>query len=699
MTRPLSSLANTGPGKPRLVDSSGAEARLGELIGSGGEGQVFHIEGAPGVAAKLYHKPPVEEHAAKLKVMTKVSADDLGAISAWPRGLLFDPSTKQLRGVMMPLVAEARELHELYGTTGRERHFPHAQWGHLILAARNIAAAFDTLHRRGVIVGDVNQGNLLVDREMQVRFIDCDSFQLRGGGRVFRCPVGTPHFTPPELQAVRLSEISRTNDHDNFGLAILIFHLMFVGRHPFAGRFLGEGDLTIERAIAERRFAFSRNTDQTQVEPPPATLRLEDLPPKIGEMFEQAFRQQDDGPPRPAPSAWVAELEKLLRQRKQCQLEEAHAYYGGSLGCPWCRIEDAGGPTFFLNIDIRDGSTEARLAALDKRIDKIDAINFPSLPPRALRIPTLPLMRERDDRPKPTLPDRLAQGLVGAGVLSVAGAFYWPVLAAGAVASAGIGGALLLAKPSSARRQELDDYDARLRERLLALADRSEAVERFYLAQRKDYDGYAAVVSTGLQRYEADTESLQTIMGQLRQEQKDDFLRDFLIRDYRRRIKGLEPAMVSLLESYGVESALEIDKHLLAGIPLIDEELQLQMLAWRQKMEEKFEYKPEPGLNEREMQANRQEATRRFKISQARKVLDGAKRLRAMAHEAKHRIDKQVDGFKHQANDWREMARERQEFQAARTPLERKINASPLIVAAAAAAGPLIGLIGLWMLG
>ena len=72
----------------------------------------------------------------------------------------------------MPRISDARPLHELYGTTNRRRHFPDVAWHHLLLAARNTAAAFHSVHAAGVVIGDVNQGNLLVDKQMCVRLID-----------------------------------------------------------------------------------------------------------------------------------------------------------------------------------------------------------------------------------------------------------------------------------------------------------------------------------------------------------------------------------------------------------------------------------------------------------------------------------------------------------------------------------------------
>jgi DNA-binding helix-hairpin-helix protein with protein kinase domain len=49
-------------------------------------------------------------------------------------------------------------------------------------------------------------------------------------------------FTPPEIQKSRQHfRMERTANHDNFGLAILIFQLLFFGRHPYSGVYSREG--------------------------------------------------------------------------------------------------------------------------------------------------------------------------------------------------------------------------------------------------------------------------------------------------------------------------------------------------------------------------------------------------------------------------------------------------------------------------
>ena len=196
----------------------------------------------------------------------------------------------------------ARQLHELYGTTNRRRHFPEARWHHLVLAARNTAAAFDTLHAAGIVVGDVNQGNLLVDEQMCVRLIDCDSFQISATASTFHLPGRHAALHAAGAAIAKSCATSlRTPDHDRFGLAVLIFHLLFVGRHPFAGRFCGAGDLSIEKAIAERRFAFSKNKAATLVEPPPASLLLDDFPPALASCSSGRSAQPDGRASGPRP--------------------------------------------------------------------------------------------------------------------------------------------------------------------------------------------------------------------------------------------------------------------------------------------------------------------------------------------------------------------------------------------------------------
>jgi DNA-binding helix-hairpin-helix protein with protein kinase domain len=60
-------------------------------------------------------------------------------------------------------------------------------------------------------VSDVNQSNFLVNDQALATLVDTDSFQVRDpdGSKVYRCPVGTPDYTPPEMQGVAFAGVNR----------------------------------------------------------------------------------------------------------------------------------------------------------------------------------------------------------------------------------------------------------------------------------------------------------------------------------------------------------------------------------------------------------------------------------------------------------------------------------------------------------
>ncbi|MGB5064614.1 MAG: hypothetical protein WBQ37_12770, partial [Candidatus Competibacter sp.] len=273
----------------RLYSGAGHPVELSKALGRGGEGTVHDMVGRPGFVAKIYHQTVSADKALKLEGMARQAHPSLLEIAAWPVDVLRAHPTGPVCGFVMPKVSGYQEIHSLYGPAHRKRAFPQADWSFLIHAARNLASAFETIHARGHVIGDVNPGNVVVSAQALVKLIDCDSFQINTGSRLFSCDVGVPQFTAPELQGRPFHGLRRTPDHDAFGLALLCFHLLFMGRHPFAGRYWGKGDMPIERAIKECRFAFGQHAAARSMEPPPHTLPLATLPHPVAHLFERAF--------------------------------------------------------------------------------------------------------------------------------------------------------------------------------------------------------------------------------------------------------------------------------------------------------------------------------------------------------------------------------------------------------------------------
>ncbi len=677
----------------QLIDSLGNAVELGNLIGKGGEGNVFGVMGNSSMVAKIYHNVPLsEEQFCKLDWMVGKRTAALSKIAAWPEAILRDRHGNEPCGLLMPRIDKSRQLHELYGTTNRRLHFPEVRWHHLLLAARNLASAFHTLHEQGIVVGDVNQGNLMVNHNYQVRFIDCDSFQVIDGDRTFYCPVGTPHFTPPELQSRKLAGIVRTTDHDAFGLAVLIFHLVFVGRHPFAGRFRGEGDLLIEEAIAERRFAFSSHKEETMVDPPPYTLQLDDVSRRLGDLFEKAFRANGvSDPHRPTPKNWVQELDELMSSRAACDLDDMHMFYSGLKACPWCRIEEEGGPAFFVGDTTGSLAADGRLEMLDAKVNALRPIEFPDLPPSQLTPPESVAIKDTGERKKIELPDVAVFLQIVALLTCFGGIAYWTPYVIGSLLALGAGGFLLFSKPGKGRRAKLADYDrklAQLRNQMLKMADKTS---KKYQQRNKQFDANMAEVRNTVKRYYSEGDELKELLKQQTGAHKNNYLRGFIIRDHIADIPGITASMVPMLESYGVETALDVHKVGVYGVPRLSPEAAIELLQWRTLIEQQFEFKPEHGVTTQDLEKANHAATQQFKISQARKILIGARHLESLALVCKSALKKSGREFEKYTSKWKEIARERGTYQQSRFKLERLMNSSPNVIITVSMAIPVIG--------
>ena len=206
--------------------------------------------------------------------------------------------------------------------------FPEADFLFLTHVCTNVARAFAVVHRSGHVIGDVNHGNLLVGPNGTVTLIDCDSFQFRNGSKTYTCDVGTDLFTPPELHNRSLKAGERTSNHDSFGLAVLLFHLLFMGRHPFAGRTLGR------ETCPSRRPSRSTGSPMAQIavlQPhgtAPGTVPLETMGTTISEYFVRAVLAAGSRVGGPMPGPGLPHWRPLKAGLQTCSLEPRHQYPG-----------------------------------------------------------------------------------------------------------------------------------------------------------------------------------------------------------------------------------------------------------------------------------------------------------------------------------------------------------------------------------
>jgi DNA-binding helix-hairpin-helix protein with protein kinase domain len=322
-----------------LRTGDGATLNLGAQVGAGGEGAVFRIAERPASVAKIYARALDARQVAKLHAMVSAGDGPLRDVAAWPTALVYDGARPV--GFTMPLLEAQRPLHELLGPRSRHELFPNAHWSFLIHTARNLARAFAVLHERNVIVGDVNSNNIVICGDSTARLIDCDSFQFPAPGAPFRCNVGVPDYQPPELQRANFAEIDRLPEHDRFGLAIVIFQLLFVGKHPFAGILPPDvpGDGAIGANVLAKRYFYAPQARRRGLRPPPGSPTLATLPPEIAGLFARAFLGEPAA--RPSAADWEAALADLEGRVVRCERQPVHRHVRGAR-CPWCALDKRG---------------------------------------------------------------------------------------------------------------------------------------------------------------------------------------------------------------------------------------------------------------------------------------------------------------------------------------------------------------------
>ena len=366
---------------PFIYDATGRPLPLDRLLASGGEGSVYTVPMDTAQVVKVYHRPPSAQTVEKLTAMIGLANPQLKSWTAWPTGLVYDARTRQVAGFIMPRLGDCQSIQALYNPIQRMKCFPKASWGFQVRAAVNLAAAIDEVHKAGCLVGDINERNEMVSPKATITLIDCDTFQLRAGGRQFLCEVGVLHYTPPELQNKTFRGLVRTENHDRFGLAVLVYQLLFVGSHPYAGRFLGKGDLTADQFISEFRFAQGPAAHKWDMAPRPHTPTFEDIPADVATLFRRAFERGSETGTRPRPSEWITALKRLESEIVECKDDSGHKFWRGAKGCVWCRLAARGGPEFYFGVAGGVGNfavDDARLREVLHRLAACQAIAIPA---------------------------------------------------------------------------------------------------------------------------------------------------------------------------------------------------------------------------------------------------------------------------------------------------------------------------------
>jgi DNA-binding helix-hairpin-helix protein with protein kinase domain len=604
------------------VNIGGKSGRLDKQLGKGGEGDVYALVGQGDCAVKIYKSELRGSRENKVRAMIDGRLAGATTLVAFPSEVVTDTSGNFL-GFTMRLVAGYRALHELYSPKSRKMHFPKADYRFLVRVAQNVARAVATVHQAGCIIGDLNHSGVLVGPDATVALIDADSFQFSLKGRSYPCVVGTEDFTPPELHGGSLANVTRTQAHDNFGLAVAIFQLLAMGKHPYAGRYNGP-DLSLGQSIAQNRFAFSVvRRNETRTTPPPGSVLLADYPGSIAAALEAAFGLVPSS--RPDPGTWVSLLQGLETGLRRCADVPTHYFPGSATSCLWCRLASQSRVEMFPQGLVVGTLSLAGPFDLERVWAAIRALRLP-MPDEVLPVwsgtiaaPSVAVAQVKGKRHDPAILGGVALLIAVIGfVLAPKAVLLW-----GGLGLFGLVRVFATDKVDSAPfRKAYQDADSKVRLASQAYLQRIGLREMHIL--RADLDD--AVI-----RYRQGEEGLTRALNQLKstreERQRAVFLDRFLIR--RASIPGIGAGKTATLASFGIETAADITASAVRAVPGFGEALTAKMLAWRQGHEGKFRYNATPDPSDLQAEQSTRVAFATKQIELQRKIQSGLATLQA----------------------------------------------------------------------
>ncbi|PPA75608.1 hypothetical protein C4E15_12430 [Achromobacter spanius] len=589
------------------VLADGLSINLDRLIGKGGEGEVYLMADDPGKAVKLYTTADRNSREAKVLAMVRSDLAKRAPLAAFPLAVVRN-GDGSFAGFVMRVAKGHRPIHELYAPGSRKQHFPSVDYRFLARVSTNIAKAFAAVHEAGCVVGDINHSGILISSNATAMLIDADSFQFTADGRQYLCRVGVPEYTPPELQGSPLQGIVRTTDHDSFGLAVVVFQILLMGRHPFVGR-VRRGEMpSDEERIRNFRYVYAEDRD-VGMDQPPGTPALSDFSAELAQLFNQAFSKHGVGK-RPSAKQWIVALEHFEASLVQCADNGMHFHSKGASECAWCEMERQLHTNLFLPYVPGEsgvgrsaeelGSKGFDLQVIWARVERIAIPHIDEL---------LPVLSTHSMTPSESARAALVQKedstvALGATLLTASMVILALAPKAWLVAVILAGWGILKLKPPKIKPldpvpfrtafyqakmqwyQELDKWAQRVGLKILH-------EERGRLAASKQHL---------LALFDDEARQIQAYQLQRKDRQLQNYLEGFDIA--RANIKGVGHAKLAALSSYGIDTAADVRYERVLNVPGFGDGLARRLIEWRQRHETRFVF------NSAETEMDRQQMAR-----------------------------------------------------------------------------------------
>ncbi|PWR75515.1 hypothetical protein ACKUB1_08735 [Methanospirillum stamsii] len=287
-----------------VIDNLGMALQIVSSGKSGGEGEIWYIDGDESRCVKVFHPHRCsQEMEEKIQAMQKnpLHTPQLTGI-CWPAGIVRSAGTSPrfVGYIMTRLDSRFTPVHSWYDQ-------PDQEFNACLLAAGRLAGLVEIVHNAGHCIGDLRENNVFISTSGEICLIDTDSFQITdpSSSRTWFCKVGTGEYLPPELinGSFEKQDIDRLFA-DRFALAVLIFRFLMQGAHPYQGRgpLIEDAPTTTDKIL---RGLFSYEAKIPGLYPPEYAPPYDRIPQKVRTLFHEAFVTGHQHPQaRPEPRRW-----------------------------------------------------------------------------------------------------------------------------------------------------------------------------------------------------------------------------------------------------------------------------------------------------------------------------------------------------------------------------------------------------------
>ncbi|WP_374632181.1 hypothetical protein [Ferrovibrio sp.] len=391
-------------------------------------------------------------------------------------------------------------------------------------------------------------------------------------------------------------------NHDNFGLAVIIFKLLMIGRHPYMGIYKGSGDLGLDDLIKQHKYAYGKSAALSHMQRPPKIMPVTNLSPPIADLFERAFAVSSVGGGRPTAREWVGALNSLEATLRKCTVSPAHYYPPGLISCPWCAFEADTRHTLFepyVSVQPVMG-----LMGFDPDLiwKQILTISDPGLAPQPLSpsqvhvsgiSPSAAPIKELKWKRRLLF---LVIFLASMALISIAYKYTIFIIPA----------ALFLGW-LGARNLAWDDMSRKIRDRRQQAFSAYGRVEDEWkkLASNDDFLRKRNEVEEAIRNIKRIPELRKQRLAELEKDkielQRNRFLDNHEIA--KAKISRIGPSKKSALLSYGIETALDVNWNDVIRVPGFGQAMTQSMVDWRKSIERRFRPQPNQPINPKDVQA------------------------------------------------------------------------------------------------